>query len=498
MEKIFFITGATGLLGSRLAYNLISSGYKTICLSRSKDNEDAYNRVLKSVSFWSEEGLHRYKDNLEIIEGDIEKKNLGLHRETIARLGNIRPVVIHCAACTSFDLRDRDSLFKTNLEGTINATDAARLFSASQFNHISTAYVAGNCGDIFSENDFDVGQSFKNAYESSKFEAEKAVRKFGEETGIQALIFRPSIIMGDHSSGKTFNFNAIYTYLRVINAIKGRGIEKKEGEIRFECRKDVVKNIIPIDYAADSVSKIILSSDEDSPQTYHITNPGPPSFSGLNDSIHRILSVNPLNLVESLSDNGDKSSKTELLLKNAMKSYRPYLFHEPLFASMRTNTILEEKGIFFPQIDEAYYKRIVDFFTKRHSHNLPERSGIIKIFELKMRLSVGSEIIPNLKSLTKDFILCISDIGVTYYMSVENGRLVKFAVNESPEKAVFKFITSCDTFEKLLLMKVGPQEAFFKKLVRIEGSVIDALSLSTVFEEFFALFNKETNASQMV
>lgn len=501
MEKRFFITGATGLLGSRMAFNLSASGYKIICLSRKLGEDSAEKRIRERISFWSDKSLSLYKNNIEVVEGDIETERLGLDNKTISRIGKFSPIVIHSAACTSFDSRDTDSLFKTNLEGTRNAIETAKLISARQFNHISTAYVAGNCNNIFSESDFDVQQSFKNAYEESKFDAEKIVREFSKKEGIQTLIFRPSIIMGDSSSGKTFNFNAIYTYLRVINAVAARANKSETDEIRFECSGKTVKNIIPADYAAYSIVKIILSENDESLKTYHITNPKPPSFSKLNNTIHNLLSIKPLKLVDSVSGSNWNPSRIEMLLKNSMKSYHPYLFHEPLFASMRTLSLLEEKGVFFPELDDAYFSAVVNYFLKKNAPSeLPSESpknNLIKLFEIKMLTSVGTEIIPNLKSLTKEFILHINSTDTSYCIGVEKGKLIKFEIN-SPQKSSFRFSTSSNVFTKLLLSEIRPQEAFFKKLVQIDGSVIDALSLSTVFEQFFTLFSKEINESQMV
>ena len=44
---------------------------------------------------------------------------------------------------------------------------------------MSTAYVAGEPGGLFREDELSVGQSFRNPYERSKFEAEVALRSEG-------------------------------------------------------------------------------------------------------------------------------------------------------------------------------------------------------------------------------------------------------------------------------------------------------------------------------
>ncbi|RMF95168.1 MAG: NAD-dependent epimerase/dehydratase family protein [Candidatus Schekmanbacteria bacterium] len=497
MRKTFFITGATGLLGSRVAYELVNNGYNVICLARSREDEKAEERVIKKISFWSPSECRKFFNNITILDGDIEAEDLGLKKDAISLLKDVSPIFIHSAACTSFEARDKKSLFKTNLEGTKNCLNTAKAVSALHFNHISTAYIAGNYNGIFSESDFNVNQQFKNAYEESKFEAEKAVRKFSEATKIPVTIFRPSIIMGDTLSGKTFNFNTLYSYLKVINVIASRIRNKKiSDEIRFECSKNTTKNIIPADYASKAIAALILSKRQNRLETFHITNPNPPTFSKLNKLFHKALSLKPLKLVDLLEENKDKLSKTETMLKKAMKTYRSYLFHEPLLASMYTLSILEERGIAFPNLDEDYYFKIIDYFLKKNSFSKKEKNAFIQLFEIRMQSAVGTRIIPNLKTLTKDFVLCLEDINTNYFISVEEGKLISFQIN-SPKEGLFKFTLSSNVFTDLLLSKIRPQEAFFKKLVHIDGSLLDALSLSTVFEKFFSIFSSELNELQM-
>ena len=64
-----------------------------------------------------------------------------------------------------------------------------------RFTYVSTAYVAGTYRGEFSEQDYDVGQGFRNPYERSKWESEGNVRAASGRLPVQ--IARPSIIVGE-------------------------------------------------------------------------------------------------------------------------------------------------------------------------------------------------------------------------------------------------------------------------------------------------------------
>ena len=81
--------------------------------------------------------------------------------------------------------------------------------------HVSTAYVAGRYRGRFKETDLDLGQGFRNTYEQSKFEAEKAIAEAAD--GLPLVIARPSIIVGDSRSGWTSAFNVIYWPMRAFS-----------------------------------------------------------------------------------------------------------------------------------------------------------------------------------------------------------------------------------------------------------------------------------------
>ena len=74
--------------------------------------------------------------------------------------------------------------------------------------------MSGRAGPVFRETDLDVGQSFKNHYEETKFLAEVAVRT----SGLPATIYRPAIVVGDSRTGETGKFDGPYFILNAMRA----------------------------------------------------------------------------------------------------------------------------------------------------------------------------------------------------------------------------------------------------------------------------------------
>jgi long-chain acyl-CoA synthetase len=79
--------------------------------------------------------------------------------------------------------------------------------------HVSTAYVSGRHAGVFRERQLDVGQSFRNTYEQTKWEAEHVL---AEADDLSPVVVRPSIVMGDAVTGWTPAFNVLYWPVRAF------------------------------------------------------------------------------------------------------------------------------------------------------------------------------------------------------------------------------------------------------------------------------------------
>jgi long-chain acyl-CoA synthetase len=184
-------------------------------------------------------------DRLTAVAGDIEQRALGLASRTRERLRREVTTVLHCAASVSFDL-PLDESRAVNVEGSRRVLEFARSCRRlERFSYVSTAYVAGEPGGLFREDDLAVGQRFRNPYERSKFEAELALRSEGRELPLQIL--RPSIVVGDSNTGRTSSFNVLYGPLKAF----ARGAVPA-----IPARRDAPVDIVPVDYVADRVHEL--------------------------------------------------------------------------------------------------------------------------------------------------------------------------------------------------------------------------------------------------
>jgi nucleoside-diphosphate-sugar epimerase len=125
--------------------------------------------------------------------------------------------------------------------------------------HISTAYVAGEHRGSFNEDDLDVGQSFHNAYERTKFEAEILLARWHGRLPI--TIVRPSIVVGERDSGWTTSFNVLYWPLRAFS----RG-----AYLALPARREAPVDVVPVDYVTDAILALSQAREAEG-TTFHLT-----------------------------------------------------------------------------------------------------------------------------------------------------------------------------------------------------------------------------------
>ena len=228
------LSGATGFVGREILSRFLErdDGNVVYALVRADNDDDAAGRL----------PAH---DRLTAVAGDIEREGLGLSAEASERLRREVTTVLHCAASVSFDLPLEESR-SVNVGGTRRMLEFARKCTRlERFSYVSTAYVAGEPDRLFREDDLVVGQRFRNPYERSKFEAEVALRSEGADLPLQIL--RPSIVVGDSTTGRTSSFNVLYGPLKAF----------ARGKIpAIPARRDAPVDIVPVDYVADRVHEL--------------------------------------------------------------------------------------------------------------------------------------------------------------------------------------------------------------------------------------------------
>src|SRR3954470_13011843 len=253
------LTGGTGFLGGEVLVRLLERDEAPVfVLVRAQTDEDASRRLEELVETLMG-GAEPWSQRAVAIRGDVTQAWLGMSSERRDWLAERVRRIIHCAASVSFTMGLAESR-QINVDGTRRVVElgelCARRGGLDSFVHVSTAYVAGTHTGSFCEGDLELGQDFRNAYERTKFEAERLVRERGAALPVQ--IVRPSIVVGDSATGWTPTFNVLYAPLKAFS----RGAYPA-----IPARRSSRVDVFPVDYSPDS----ILALDGRPGTTYHLT-----------------------------------------------------------------------------------------------------------------------------------------------------------------------------------------------------------------------------------
>ena len=183
---MILITGATGMLGSHLAYHLLKSEKKIRAIKRNSSNLE---NVRKTFAF--------YSDNYEEIFNKIEWLNADLldYDSLFAAMENISEIY-HCAAIVSFNSAKRDEIIENNVQGTANIVNAALKQNIEKFCHVSSIAALGEeVNGLINEKSQRNPTKKYSAYSESKYLSELEVWRAAEE-GLNTVIVNPSIILG--------------------------------------------------------------------------------------------------------------------------------------------------------------------------------------------------------------------------------------------------------------------------------------------------------------
>jgi thioester reductase-like protein len=359
-----FITGATGFLGSHLAARLLHSGCHLTALARGTKSASAQTRIAEVLR---DVGVTQF-ENLKVVEGDISLPDLGLSEHAKKQIVTGTDEVWHCAASLSFQQEDRDEIFRMNVDGTKHVLDLVKQTQSRRLQHVSTAYIAGNRQDLALESEINVGQTFKNAYEESKCQAELLIAQEHRNAQIVASVYRPSIVIGDSRSGRATHFHGVYAFIRALWAALERLRRRMphSGPVKLPLRVLGVEtqtlNFVPIDYVTDGM--VLISTRPDSAGgTYHLANPSPTENRMWLPNICRLLRVEGIQLVGQHSFLKTPMTKLESLFQKQMAFYYQYLQGEPRFDCQRALYALKNTGIDCPPVTVEFINRIVGWYV---------------------------------------------------------------------------------------------------------------------------------------
>lgn len=255
--RTIFLTGATGLVGSEILRQLISS--RDICLYiliRASNQGELFKRFNALLSDLGLDPLGYHA--LQPVRGDIGVTDLGLDLTIADQLAQEVTDVIHCASDVSFT-KTIEEARKVNLSGVVNLIGSVtRWRHVQQIAHISTIQVAGRRTGVIYENDLFHPYGFVNSYEQSKYEAEIYLR--GLMGDLPIAIYRASGLVGDSRTGCVRQFNWLHQMMRLYSK---NLLPVIPGD------PDLQVDLIPVDWLVN-VLWYIFSKRFEPGMTYHL------------------------------------------------------------------------------------------------------------------------------------------------------------------------------------------------------------------------------------
>jgi dihydroflavonol-4-reductase len=185
------VTGGTGLVGSHLLKKLLETGELVKAIYR---NENTIPQQLKHPNInWVKADINNIPD----LEDAFENVDY----------------VYHCAAVVSFNPKNKEQLFKINVEGTANIVNISLHKKVKKLIYVSSVASLGRIrhNETVSESMNWTEESSNSVYGETKYLGEMHVWR-GIEEGLHAAIVNPSIIIGNANweTGSASIFKNVY------------------------------------------------------------------------------------------------------------------------------------------------------------------------------------------------------------------------------------------------------------------------------------------------
>jgi thioester reductase-like protein len=243
----FFITGASGVVGSALVPVLLERFDKKIyMLVRARDEEHLQQRFAQLLKYWDFQDPQKATRIVPCL-GDMTREHLGMQPSCYARVAGQCSSIIHCGGVVRMNL-PLDEARQASISPAKAIVALARELQQGaglhKLEYISTVGVIGRLHQPLTEVFVNGERTFHNTYEQAKAEAEEYLA--AEMNNLPLTIHRPSMVVGDSGSGRNINFQVFYHLCEFLSGRRTFGVLPDFG--------DAVLDIVPSDYVAEIIA----------------------------------------------------------------------------------------------------------------------------------------------------------------------------------------------------------------------------------------------------
>lgn len=269
--QTFFLTGATGFLGSQLLDELLQlTQAKIYCLVRgqknSKDTSCGYESIRAALKTHGKTLASNHVQRVIPVCGDLSQDCFGLDPSVWNEIVIEVDTVYHCAAHVNM-LLPYDKLKGSNVKGTWEIIRLLCEGRKKSLHYASTlsVFVATdqNHGRLLEEDDLRQTSKVYGGYAQTKWASEVLLRSLEGAAG-PISYYRFGLITGDTQTGYSSPRDFLSLFVRGLTSL---------GYVPSE-RADAAIDITPIDYAAKALAHLSLREHTGgTTRTYHIANP---------------------------------------------------------------------------------------------------------------------------------------------------------------------------------------------------------------------------------
>lgn len=349
----YFMTGATGAVGSELVPELLKSPNTCVALLiRAKDDLHMQERLSGLKTFWGlPDGL---ASRIRPLKGDMTLPNLGLAPKDYAAVSSETTHIIHCAGIVRMNLSIEDAR-KSSVNSARSILDLARSCHEHgvlrKVEYVSTVGVAGRRAGVLPETWITEEREFHNTYEQAKSEAEDLVRQ-GIEAGLPITVHRPSMVVGNSTTGKIIHFQIFYHLCEFLSGRRTFGILPDISGAKLDT--------VPVDYVARILAWSSTQQQTSGSIFHHCS--GPEHSLDLSELIRRTRVI--------YASRGEALPRTKILPVSAFRACLPVV---RFFAPEKARRALNTLPVFLDYLrDRQYFGNVMTLQTlQQHGILLP-------------------------------------------------------------------------------------------------------------------------------
>ena len=295
-----------------------------------------------------------------VFSGNLSQPDLGLSAGEVLWVKKHCDEVIHNAAILKFQAESPEhEPFITNLRGTENVLAFCNRTGIRHLHYVSTAYVCGHQDEVVNEEQFETGQTFRNDYERSKYEAEKCVRA---ATGFESkTIFRPAVIIGDSETGYTSTYHGLFLYLRLMDLLLPHQERDANGviqtPIRLSMNGDEPRNLVTVDWVSAVIAHVVCTPEAHG-QTFHLSPDRCSTAKELIDYCYKFFNSEGVEFAGAGAERTPDNDFSEAFLDN-VRVYENYETSDPVFD--KSNVIQWAGHLECPPLSEQMVRQFFEF-----------------------------------------------------------------------------------------------------------------------------------------